>query len=163
MTEDSPEIIPAGYLINYLSKTANAQNPDVIFPQVTDLKILTDKEYVIIDDSSRRNLEITWNLKDGTTQYTLLETLQFTQTAMGSRLLRKRLMYPLRNVNEIINRQNRITQFVENKSVLDNIRQILSHILDIERLSSRIAMERAHGKDIQALRQSLEYVFEMRN
>ena len=163
LTEDSPEIIPAGYLINYLSKTANAQNPDVIFPQVTDLKILTDKEYVIIDDSSRRNLEITWNLKDGTTQYTLLETLQFTQTAMGSRLLRKRLMYPLRNVNEIINRQNRITQFVENKSVLDNIRQILSHILDIERLSSRIAMERAHGKDIQALRQSLEYVFEMRN
>lgn len=163
LTEDSPEIIPAGYLINYLSKTANAQNPDIIFPQVTDLKILTDKEYVIIDDSSRRNLEITWNLKDGTTQYTLLETLQFTQTAMGSRLLRKRLMYPLRNVNEIINRQNRITQFVENKSVLDNIRQILSHILDIERLSSRIAMERAHGKDIQALRQSLEYVFEMRN
>ena len=39
----------------------------------------------------------------------------------------------------------------------------MSHILDIERLSSRIAMERAHGKDIQALRQSLEYVFEMRN
>lgn len=162
LTEDSPEIIPAGFLLEHLSKTANAQNPKGLFPQIINLKILTDNDFVTIDDSSRRNLEITWNLKDGTTQFTLLETLQFTQTAMGSRLLRNRLMYPLRDVAKLKHRQSRVANFVENKPVLDNLRSILSNILDIERLSSRIAMERAHGKDLQALRQSLEHVIEAR-
>lgn len=162
LTEDSPEIIPAGFLLEHLSKTANAQNPKGLFPQIINLKILTDNDFVTIDDSSRRNLEITWNLKDGTTQFTLLETLQFTQTAMGSRLLRNRLMYPLRDVVKLKHRQSRVANFVENKPVLDNFRNILSNVLDIERLSSRIAMERAHGKDLQALRQSLEHVVEAR-
>ena len=162
LTEDSPEIIPAGFLLEHLSKTANAQNPKGMFPQIINLKVLTDNDFVTIDDSSRRNLEITWNLKDGTTQFTLLETLQFTQTAMGSRLLRNRLMYPLYDVEKLKHRQNRVANFVENKPVLDNLRNILSNILDIERLSSRIAMERAHGKDLQALRQSLEHVVEAR-
>lgn len=162
LTEDSPEIIPAGFLLEHLSKTANAQNPKGLFPQIINLKILTDNDFVTIDDSSRRNLEITWNLKDGTTQFTLLETLQFTQTAMGSRLLRNRLMYPLRDVVKLKHRQSRVANFVENKPVLDNFRSILSNVLDIERLSSRIAMERAHGKDLQALRQSLEHVIEAR-
>ena len=162
LTEDSPEIIPAGFLLEHLSKTANAQNPKGLFPQIINLKILTDNDFVTIDDSSRRNLEITWNLKDGTTQFTLLETLQFTQTAMGSRLLRNRLMYPLRDVVKLKHRQSRVANFVENKPVLDNLRSILSNVLDIERLSSRIAMERAHGKDLQALRQSLEHVVEAR-
>ena len=162
LTEDSPEIIPAGFLLEHLSKTANAQNPKGLFPQIINLKILADNDFVTIDDSSRRNLEITWNLKDGTTQFTLLETLQFTQTAMGSRLLRNRLMYPLRDVVKLKHRQSRVANFVENKPVLDNLRSILSNVLDIERLSSRIAMERAHGKDLQALRQSLEHVVEAR-
>lgn len=162
LTEDSPEIVPAGFLLEYLAKTIATQNQDKIFPQVTALKTFSDSEYVTIDDSSRRNLEITWNLKDGSTQYTLLETLQNTQTSMGSRLLRNRLMYPLTNVEKIRNRQNRILTFTKNKLVLDEVREILSKVLDIERLASRIAMERAHAKDLQALRQSLESVVNVR-
>lgn len=162
LTEDSPEIVPAGFLLEYLTKTIATQNEDKIFPQVTALKTFSDSEYVTIDDSSRRNLEITWNLKDGSTQYTLLETLQNTQTSMGSRLLRNRLMYPLTNVEKIRNRQNRILTFTKNKLVLDEVREILSKVLDIERLASRIAMERAHAKDLQALRQSLESVVNVR-
>ena len=162
LTEDSPEIVPAGFLLEYLTKTIATQNQDKIFPQVTALKTFSDREYVTIDDSSRRNLEITWNLKDGSTQYTLLETLQNTQTSMGSRLLRNRLMYPLTNVEKIRNRQNRILTFTNNKLVLDEVREILSKVLDIERLASRIAMERAHAKDLQALRQSLESVVNVR-
>ena len=162
LTEDSPEIVPAGFLLEYLTKTIATQNQDKIFPQVTALKTFSDREYVTIDDSSRRNLEITWNLKDGSTQYTLLETLQNTQTSMGSRLLRNRLMYPLTNVEKIRNRQNRILTFTNNKPVLDEVREILSKVLDIERLASRIAMERAHAKDLQALRQSLESVVNVR-
>ena len=78
-----------------------SQNPEKPLPHVSNLKVFSDTEYLVIDDSSRRNLEITWNLKDGSTQYTLLETLQNTKTAMGSRLLRNRLMYPLTDVEKI--------------------------------------------------------------
>lgn len=162
LTDDSPEIVPAGFLLEYLAKTTATQNQDRTFPQVTTLKTFSDSEYVTIDDSSRRNLEITWNLKDGSTQYTLLETIQNTQTSMGSRLLRNRLMYPLTNVEKIRNRQNRILTFINNKPVLDEVREILSKVLDVERLASRIAMERAHAKDLQALRQSLEAVVRVR-
>ena len=162
LKEDSPEVVPAGFLLEHLVKTTNAQNQECRFPQVTTLKIFSDSEFVIIDDSSRRNLEITWNLKDGTTQFTLLETILHTQTAMGSRLLRNRLMYPLTDVEKIKNRQNRILSFTKEKPLLDQVRSILSNILDIERLSGRIAMERAHAKDLQALRQSLESVVKAR-
>lgn len=162
LKEDSPEVVPAGFLLEHLVKTTNAQNQECKFPQVTTLKIFSDSEFVIIDDSSRRNLEITWNLKDGTTQFTLLETILNTQTAMGSRLLRNRLMYPLTDVEKIKNRQNRILSFTKEKPLLDQVRSILSNILDIERLSGRIAMERAHAKDLQALRQSLESVVKAR-
>lgn len=162
LTEDSPEIVPAGFLLEYLTKTIATQNQDKIFPQVTALKTFSDREYVTIDDSSRRNLEITWNLKDGSTQYTLLETLQNTKTAMGSRLLRNRLMYPLTDVEKIKQRQEKVTRFTSNKPLLESVREILSRILDIERLATRIAMERAHAKDLQALRQSLESVVGIR-
>ena len=162
LTEFSPEVVPAGFLLEYLSKTSSTQNPEKPLPHVSNLKVFSDTEYLVIDDSSRRNLEITWNLKDGSTQYTLLETLQNTKTAMGSRLLRNRLMYPLTDVEKIKHRQEKVLRFTTNKPLLENVREILSRILDIERLATRIAMERAHAKDLQALRQSLESVVAIR-
>lgn len=162
LTEDSPEVIPAGFLLDYLSKTHHTANPDSPFPQVVSLKSCSDSEFVLIDESSRRNLEIVNNLRDGTIQYSLLETLQYTVTAMGSRLLRNRLFYPLRDVEKIQHRQNRIKEFFENPSLLKQVRMDLSNILDIERLTSRVALERAHGKDMQALRSSLESFVKVR-
>lgn len=163
LTEKSPEITAAGYLLEYVSKTSNTLHPGAGLPQVTNLTVLSDEQFVLIDDASRRSLEIVSNLRDGTSQYSLLETLQFTVTAMGSRLMKNRLLYPLRDVAAINARQERIQLFYDDRHVLQSVRNELSHILDVERLASRIAMERAHAKDLVALKNSLSSFIQVRS
>lgn len=148
---ESPEIVPAGFLLDYLAKTTNAS-----IPHINSIRIYSDSEYLIMDDSSRRNLEIVANMREGGAQYTLLECVDFTKTAMGSRLLRHWLLFPLTNLRQIEDRQAKVASFVENRQLLDKVKADLSGILDVERLAGRIAMERAHAKDLQALRLSLE-------
>ena len=151
LDEKSPEVAPAGFLLDYLQKTTTTNSP-----HVTGIKIYRDSQFVIMDDSSRRNLEIVQNLRDGTSQFSLLECLSHTQTAMGKRMLRNWLLYPLTNVDEIHARQNHVELFVQNRNLLEYVHEIFADILDIERLAGRVAMERAHAKDLQALRASLE-------
>ena len=151
LDENSSEIIPAGFLLDYLSKTTNVQ-----LPHVNSIQVYSDCEYLIMDDSSRRNLEITENMRDGTSQYTLLECVNYTKTAMGCRKIRNWLHFPLTNLNQIENRQNKISAFYKDQSLLDKVRLDFASILDVERLAGRIAMDKAHPKDLQALRFSLE-------
>ena len=146
-----PEIVPAGFLLDYLEKTTNSK-----IPHVNSISVYYDSDFLMMDDSSRKNLEITENMRDGTSQYTLLDCVNFTKTAMGGRLLRKRLMFPLTNLVQIEDRQARISNFFENRQLLENVKLDLSSILDVERLAGRIAMDKAHAKDLQALRASLE-------
>lgn len=150
MTEHAAEIPAAGFLIDYLEKTTNSP-----VPHISGIKLYRDSQYLIIDDSSRRNLEIVENLRDSTSQYTLLECVSYAQTAMGNRMIRQWLLYPLTDKAEIEARQNHIALFVENRSLMERIRDKLAPVLDVERLAGRIAMDRAHAKDLQALRASL--------
>lgn len=151
LDENSSEIIPAGFLLDYLSKTTNVQ-----LPHVNSIQVYSDCEYLIMDESSRRNLEITENMRDGTSQYTLLECVNYTKTAMGCRKIRNWLHFPLTNLKQIENRQNKISAFYKDQSLLDKVRLDFASILDVERLTGRIAMDKAHPKDLQALRFSLE-------
>jgi DNA mismatch repair protein MutS len=162
LTESSTEAVAAGYLLEYVSKNTSYSGATKILPQVTSLSVYSDSDYVIIDDSSRRNLELTSNLRDGTIHYSLLECVEYTKTAMGKRMLRSFFMRPLKNIEQIKKRQQHIALFIQNSRMLDTIRNELSKILDIERLAGRIAMNRAHAKDIQALKISLERWIEMR-
>ena len=151
LEEDSPEVVPAGFLLDYLEKTTNAA-----LPHISSIRVYSDNEFLIMDDSSRRNLEVISNMRDGSSQYTLFECVDFTRTAMGGRLLRNWLLFPLTNLRQIEERQTKVASFVENRSLLEKVKNDLSGILDVERLAGRIAMERAHAKDLQALRFSLE-------
>lgn len=151
LEEDSPEIVPAGFLLDYLEKTTNT-----VLPHISSIRVYSDNEYLIMDDSSRRNLEVISNMREGGTQFTLLECVDFTKTAMGGRLLRNWLLFPLTNLRQIEDRQTKVASFVENRNLLEKLKTDLGSILDVERLAGRIAMERAHAKDLQALRASLE-------
>jgi len=151
LEEDSPEIVPAGFLLDYLEKTTNA-----VLPHISSIRVYSDSEFLIMDDSSRRNLEVISNMREGGSQFTLLECVDFTKTAMGGRLLRNWLLFPLTNLRQIEDRQTKVASFVENRSLLEKLKADLGNILDVERLAGRIAMERAHAKDLQALRASLE-------
>lgn len=151
LTENSPEVISAGFLLDYLEKTTNSE-----INHIKGISIYKDSQFVIMDDSSRRNLEITANLRDGSVQYTLLECVNCAKTAMGARVIRDWLSFPLTNQDRIISRQNHVQLFTDNVSFLRKVRDQLDGILDIERLAGRIAMDRAHAKDLQALKNSIK-------
>lgn len=150
LTENSSELAPAGFLIDYLYSTSKS-----LLPHITSINLYHDDDYVIIDDSSRRNLEVVSNLRDGGSSFTLLECVNYGVTAMGKRLIRNWLLSPLKDSKSIQNRQERVASFVSDRVTLKSFREVISRILDIERLASRIAMDRAHGKDLQALKTSL--------
>ena len=158
LDEHSAEVAPAGFLLDYIQKTTITDSP-----HVTGIKVYKDSQFVIMDDSSRRNLEIVQNLRDGSAHFSLLECVSHTQTAMGKRALCNWLLYPLKNSDEINSRQNHVELFVKNRNLLEYVHEKLGNILDIERLAGRIAMERAHAKDLQALRTSLESWLEVRS
>lgn len=151
LNENSAEVASAGFLLDYLEKTTGSS-----VPHVKSIDVYYDSDYLIIDDSSRRNLEVTANLRDGSVQYTLFDVVNYTKTAMGNRMIRTWLLFPLTDCKSINARQNHVALFAENRKLLSEIREKISPILDIERFASRIAMERAHAKDLQALRMSLE-------
>lgn len=150
LDENSPEVPPAGFLLDYLNKTTNS-----VVPHVKSINVYRDSQYLILDDSSRRNLEIVSNLRDGSSQYTLFECVNYARTAMGNRKIRQSLMFPLTDLQKIKERQNRIEYFFLHRNVLKDVQEKLSSVLDIERLSGRIAMDRAHAKDLKALQHSL--------
>lgn len=150
LSEDSIEVPPAGFLLDYIEKTTNAASS-----HIRSIYVYKDSSFVIMDDSSRKNLEITSNLRDGSVQYTLLECVNNEKTAMGSRLVRDWLSFPLTDEKMIHARQNHVQYFVDNRNFLHKERDLLDGILDIERLAARIAMDRAHAKDLQALKNSL--------
>ena len=158
LDENSVEVIPAGFLLDYLAKTTNS-----VVPHVSGIKIYRDNQYLILDDSSRRNLEVVSNLRDSSNQFTLLECVNRARTAMGSRKIRQTLLYPLTDLGKIQQRQFNVEQFYNEPYVLKAVQERLSDVLDIERLSSRIAMDRAHAKDLKALQNSLSCWLKVRN
>ncbi len=147
---DSAEVVPAGFLLDYLEKTTNAA-----IPHINSINVYSDEQFLMLDESSRRNLEITENMRDGSIQYSLFECVNFTRTPMGGRLLKNWLLFPLTNSKQIEERQQYITTFFDNRSLLDKVRNDLSDILDIERLAGRVAMDKAHAKNLLALASSL--------
>jgi len=155
LKEDSPEIASSGFLLDYLKKTTNTGVADDVLLHVQNFRLYKDSEFVVIDDASRKNLELVQNLRDGSTQFSLLDTLSYGITPMGNRLIRSWIVSPLKTLEVIHQRQKDVTFFYDDSVLLQDSRQILKQILDIQRLASRIALDRAHAKDILALKQSL--------
>ncbi|MBQ9539074.1 MAG: DNA mismatch repair protein MutS [Treponema sp.] len=151
LTEDSPIVHPAGFLLDYMEKATNASSI-----HVEGISVYKDSDYVVIDDSSRKNLEITENLRDGSSGFSLMECLNYTRTSMGLRMLRFFLMFPLKDADQIRSRQEHVTLFFKDAVLQRNFRVQMDGILDIERLAGRIAMDRAHAKDLKALERSLK-------
>ena len=151
LTIESPELPPAGLLLHYLDQTTGAA-----LPHITGIKIYRDYDFVMMDDATRKNLELLQNLHDNTDAFTLFETVHHTKTAMGTRLLRQWLYRPLRTAEEINARLNKTATLHQQEKILAAVRNTLSEVLDIHRLTGRVAMQRAHGKDLLALKQSLK-------
>ena len=154
LNDTSPEIVAAGVLLEYVDDTARS-----VLPHLKQLHRYGDEEFVGIDEASQKNLELVRNLRDGDVHFSLLEVLDHTKTAMGRRLLYWRILHPIRDVETIEQRLSMVETLYHRQELLAKIREILSRSSDLERLASRLAMDKAHGKDMVALRNSLA-VFE---
>ena len=147
---DSHEIVSCGALLDYLDDTSRS-----LIPHVRLLKIYGDSDFVGIDESTQRNLELVRNLLDGESRFSLFEVMDETRTAMGKRLLKSRILHPLRNEKTINQRLDMVEYFYHNQDKLAKLREILSKTPDLERLCSRLAMDKAHGKDMIAVKNAL--------
>ena len=137
-------------LLNYLHETVKTD-----LTHLNQLIYLDAAENMIVDTYTLRNLEITRNLRDGGKKDTLLGVLDFTKTAMGSRLLKKWLEYPLLNINKINERQSAVAEFVEQFAMRQAIIEQMKDIYDFERLITRIEVGTANARDLVSLKLSL--------
>ncbi len=113
-------------------------------------------DYLIIDDASRRNLELTETLIGGKREGSLLATLDATQTPMGARLLRHWLLFPLQDLVAINNRLDAVHELVKNQETRQKLRAIFTNIVDIERLCSRLVLNQGNARDVRSLGNSLD-------
>ncbi|MCL2763080.1 MAG: DNA mismatch repair protein MutS, partial [Treponema sp.] len=150
LEDNSPELLAAGAILDYLDDTAKN-----LLPHIRSITVYTDNEFVGIDESSQRNLELVRNLRDGDVAFTLLEVIDETRCAMGKRLLRRRLLHPLRDLNRIQKRLDMVETLYRDQHNLSVLRELLGKTPDLERLSSRLAMDKAHGKDMLAIQNAL--------
>jgi DNA mismatch repair protein MutS len=121
------------------------------------------KQYMMLDEVARRNLELTQTLAEGKRKGSLLWLLDRTATAMGSRLLKKWLDKPLLNLGQIEQRQEVVQVFLDNLLVLEEVRDLLKRVYDLERLAGRVAYGSANARDLLALGKSLEVIPELKD
>ncbi len=140
----------AGGLLQYLIETQKTG-----LDHIERLAPLFIDDVLMIDDSSRRNLELTQTLIGADREGSLLHCLDRTRTPMGARLLRRNLLFPLRNVAIINRRLDTIEQLLRNPGYCEELRELLAKVYDLERLNSRIVLGSGNGRDLNALKHSL--------
>lgn len=149
---DEPEAKAAvATLLDYLHETVKTD-----LTQLSHLTRLDASENLAVDTYTLRNLEITRNLRDGGKKDTLLDVLDFTKTAMGSRLLKKWLESPLLSIVAIDMRLDAVQELVEDFALRDALRSSFAEIRDFERLLTRIEVGTANARDLIALKLSLQ-------
>ncbi|GAA5315517.1 MAG: DNA mismatch repair protein MutS [Candidatus Pelagadaptatus aseana] len=138
----------AGCLLAYAQETQRTA-----LPHINSITSENRDEAVAMDAATRRNLEIDINLNGGEDN-TLFDVLNKAATAMGSRLLRRWLNRPLRDINTLQNRQNAIAELQQNYQ-FEPIHQTLKQIGDLERILGRVALRSARPRDLSRLFSSL--------
>ncbi len=141
----------AGAVIDYIIETQRGVLPkfDVITPYSLS-------EYMSIDASTRRNLELTETSRDKTKYGSLLWAIDKVKTPMGSRLLKSWIAQPLKNLNEIKNRHDSVEELINNPQTAVNLTNLLGKISDIERLAVKLSNSSVNPRDFLALADTIE-------
>lgn len=144
-------VLASGALLKYLYETQKNSLSNILAIHPYSIG-----KYMIIDSSSRRNLELVETLREKQKRGSLLWVLDKTKTAMGARLLRSYVEQPLIEKSEILKRQDFISVLNKNEITREEIREYLNPIYDLERLITRITYQTANPRDLIAFRNSLE-------
>ncbi|MCH1962716.1 DNA mismatch repair protein MutS [Clostridium perfringens] len=122
---------------------------------INDIEVYSLIDFMTIDLSSRRNLELTENLREKSKKGSLLWVLDKTETSMGSRMLRRWIEEPLVNKEKITLRLNAVEELFNDLSLNDSLKEALHDIYDIERILGKISNKNANAKDLIALKTSI--------
>ncbi|MFW3146004.1 MAG: DNA mismatch repair protein MutS [Thermoplasmatota archaeon] len=123
---------------------------------IRDLRTYAGSEFMVLDSTTLRNLEVIRSYRDGSAKGTLLEILDHTRTAMGSRLLRNWIQHPLMDIPSIIRRQDALEALLNDLFLRSDINDALKRITDIERMMMRLTLKRGSARDLLSLKVSLE-------
>ena len=151
-------VIAAGSLFRYLLDTQKntMEHMNKIIPYTTD-------RYMVIDSSSRRNLELVETLREKQKRGSLLWVLDKTKTAMGARMLRSFVEQALIDADAINERLDAVTELNMQAMLREEIREYLNPVYDLERLVSRISYRSANPRDLLAFKMSLEMIPHIKN
>ncbi|MBN2659594.1 MAG: DNA mismatch repair protein MutS [Spirochaetales bacterium] len=149
-------LLSAGVIIEYVEETSKS-----LLSHIRHLASYKEQDFVSLDEATQKNLELIRNMQDNSSSFTLVDVLDYTRTAMGARKLKHWLLKPLNSKNEINSRLDKVSLLYREQAFLSDLRNLLGGILDLERLSARIAMEKAHAKDLIAVKQSLLNMMEI--
>ena len=146
-------ISAAGAIIAYLK-----ENQKEKLVHINRLSLADDSDYMIIDSTTRRNLELLHSMNLMGKKGTLLSVIDQTLTPMGGRLLVSWMLFPLVNLNKIIQRHDSVEAFMNDLELRKNIREVLRKSGDLERLIAKFATGRANARDANAILHSLRVV-----
>ena len=150
-------IVAAGIVLHYLQETQR-----VNLSHLNKISVYNPSDYMILDYSTKRNLEIITSMQEGTREGSLISILDKTQTAMGGRLLKKWISAPLRDVNAIQQRLNAVENLTNEKLLRKELINHLKEIGDLERLISKVCTGRANPREIVAVKTSLRKIPEVK-
>jgi len=151
-------ISAAGALLQYVSETQKTA-----CSHIERLIPVNLEDVLIIDEPSRRNLELVETIIGGTRKGSLLDMLDYTSTPMGARLLRRRLLFPLRDVTRILARLQAVELLFRDSGLRENLRSLLADVYDLERLNSRVVLGSANPRDLLAIRNSIAQLPAIKN
>ncbi len=143
-------VLAVGALVFYIRET---QKTEITF--VKELKVYGDGQFLEIDLNTKRNLELTESMHTKEKTGSLLWVLDKTKTAMGARMLRSFIQKPLLNPVAIAKRQDAVSDFYRNRRKSEDLSELLSSMLDLERLTAKAVYGTANAKDLRAIAQSL--------
>jgi len=138
-------------LLNYLTSTQKRS-----IDHLQNVKIKDYKTYLKMDIHTKRNLELTENLRTKERTYSLLWLLDKTKTAMGSRMLKQMIENPLIDKEEIENRYDMVSKLLEEFLLKDELKELLNEVYDLERLAGRVSFGNANARDLLQLKSSLK-------
>lgn len=143
----------AGGIIHYIKATQKTE-----LGHINHLSFYHVNEYMIVDESTKRNLELFCTIRDRSKKGSLIGILDETMTAMGGRKIRNWLNYPLLTVDKIRERLDVVSELKDETILRTDLRNLLKEIRDLERINSKISLVTVNGRDLIQLKTSINYL-----
>ena len=156
VTNASTVLAAANALLDYVRETQVA-----LVPFIEPLKLVEESQFIVLDPSTRRNLEVDESLSPNGEGPTLFSVMDKCATAMGSREMRRWLREPLRSLEETTARHDAVAAIIDNSNAREHFRMVLGSLPDVERIASRVSLGTVRPRELASLRDTLPMLSEL--